>query len=86
MIERRDILGQEIKVGSYVARCKNLWKGRDEMAVAEVAKLTKARVTLAEGGWTIPEKVLELNVETNGLVAERMTNEAEERRLEEDNQ
>jgi len=83
MIEHKDYLGQLIKVGSVVARCYNLWKGRDEMRVSKVAKISKTRITFEDGSWSIPAKVLVLETDSYKLADNLMEQEAEERRLDE---
>ena len=84
-IKHVDHLGQLIEVGDSVAICKNLWRGRDEIQVAKVAKLTKARVTFTNGSWSVPAKVLVLNASTLVRAAKQEADEAEERRLDDDN-
>jgi hypothetical protein len=78
-IEHKDCLGQTIHVGETVVICKNLWRGRDELKIAKVAKLTKARITFTNGSWSVPSKVMALVPDTYKLAIQKTAVEEAER-------
>jgi len=80
----KDNLGQDIVVGSLIAYCYNLWKGKDEIRVAKVSRLTATRVYMENGTWCTPTKVFVVTERTEGIIEKLMEIEERNRKEEEE--